>query len=107
VKNYIALVAQAEADGYSLMAVSSSLWLRPFFQTDVGYDPVKDFAPVTLVATSPSVLVVRPGVPVSPGLALAKAISSATALTGNDGFTTSTFTSLASSEIGEKSLATS
>ncbi len=70
------LVAQSEPDGYTLLEVSSSMWLRPFFQKDVGYDPVKDFAPVTVIAISPSDLVTHPSVPaksVKELVALAKA----------------------------------
>jgi len=36
------LVAKAPADGYTLLAVGSVLWLTPFLQDNVGYDPVKE-----------------------------------------------------------------
>ena len=54
------LVAKAPADGYTLLAVGSVLWLTPFLQDNVGYDPVKDFAPITLTARSVNLLVVHP-----------------------------------------------
>ncbi len=52
-------VAQAQPDGYTLLFYSTALWIGPLLQK-MSYDPVKDFAPVTLVSTSPVVLVVHP-----------------------------------------------
>jgi tripartite-type tricarboxylate transporter receptor subunit TctC len=60
------IVAKAPADGYALLLVTSSthaIW--PAIQTDLPYHPVRDFAPVTLVATGPQVMVVHPSLPVS------------------------------------------
>lgn len=54
-------VSRAPADGYTLLAYGSPMWIVPFIQ-DVTYDPVRDFAPITLVLTSPNVLVVHPSV---------------------------------------------
>ncbi|HKA41231.1 MAG TPA: tripartite tricarboxylate transporter substrate binding protein [Burkholderiales bacterium] len=71
-----AIVAKAPPDGYTLLAYGVSLWMAPFLQNDIPYDPVRDFAPVTLVASSPGVLVVYPGVPAKSAkelIALAKA----------------------------------
>ena len=56
-------VARAPADGYTLMVVSTGFVVNPSLYAKVPYDPVKDFAPVTLVAASPNVLVVNPSVP--------------------------------------------
>jgi tripartite-type tricarboxylate transporter receptor subunit TctC len=57
-------VAQAAPDGYTLlMGSTSTLSINPFFQ-QVGYDPLKDFTPITLVAFVPHVLVVNPSLPV-------------------------------------------
>ena len=56
------LVAKAPADGYTLLAVGSVLWLTPFLQDSVGYDPVKDFSPVSITARSVNLLVVHPSV---------------------------------------------
>jgi tripartite-type tricarboxylate transporter receptor subunit TctC len=49
-------VARATPDGYTIMA-------NPSLYAKVPYDPVKDFAAVTLVAASPNVVVVNPQVP--------------------------------------------
>ena len=57
-------VARAPADGYTIMVVSTGFVVNPSLYAKVPYDPVKDFAPVTLVAASPNVLVVNPAVPV-------------------------------------------
>jgi tripartite-type tricarboxylate transporter receptor subunit TctC len=70
------IVAKAPPDGYTLLAYGVSLWIAPLLQDDIPYDPVGDFAPVTLVANSPGVLVVYPGLPVKSAgelIALAKA----------------------------------
>ena len=56
-------VAQAPADGYTLLSFGNALWLAPFLQKNVPYDPVKDFAPITLAVTAPNILVVHPAVP--------------------------------------------
>jgi tripartite-type tricarboxylate transporter receptor subunit TctC len=70
------LVAKSPADGYTLLAVGSVLWLTPFLQDNVSYDPVKDFAPITVTARSVNLLVVHPSLPagtVKALIALAKA----------------------------------
>ena len=56
-------VARAPADGYTVMVVSTGFVVNPSLYAKVPYDPVKDFAPVTLVAASPNVVVVNPSVP--------------------------------------------
>src|SRR5882757_2019340 len=56
-------VARATADGYTLMAVSTGFVVNPSLYAKVPYDAVRDFAPVTLVAVSPNVVVVNPQVP--------------------------------------------
>jgi tripartite-type tricarboxylate transporter receptor subunit TctC len=56
-------VARSPADGYTLLSYGSPLWLLPFMR-EVRYDPVKDFAPITLAADSPNLLVVHPSLPV-------------------------------------------
>jgi tripartite-type tricarboxylate transporter receptor subunit TctC len=58
-----AQVAKAPADGYTLLVVSTGFIVNPSLYAKVPYDPVKEFAPVTLVAASPNVLVVNPDVP--------------------------------------------
>jgi tripartite-type tricarboxylate transporter receptor subunit TctC len=54
-------VAKATPDGYTLVTATPSLAINPFVQKDVAYDPIKDFEPIALVATSPIVLVVPKG----------------------------------------------
>jgi tripartite-type tricarboxylate transporter receptor subunit TctC len=57
-------VAQAPADGYTLMlGTVASLATNVSLHTKLPYDPLKDFAPVSLVATQQLVLVVNPSVP--------------------------------------------
>jgi tripartite-type tricarboxylate transporter receptor subunit TctC len=56
------IVAKAPPDGYTLLAIGSVLWLTPFLQDTVGYDPVKDFAPVSITARSVNILVVHPSI---------------------------------------------
>lgn len=57
------IAAKSPADGYTLIIDGSPLWLLPLFRT-VTWDPIKDFAPLTLAVSSPSMLVVHPSVPV-------------------------------------------
>jgi len=56
-------VARAAADGYTIMVISTGFVVNPSLYARVPYDPIKDFAPVTLVAASPNVVVVNPSVP--------------------------------------------
>jgi len=56
-------VARAAPDGYTIMVVSTGFVVNPSLYAKVPYDAVKDFAPVTLVAASPNVVVVNPSVP--------------------------------------------
>jgi tripartite-type tricarboxylate transporter receptor subunit TctC len=56
-----ALAARAEPDGYTfLFTIQGPLVTAPMLKKALAYDPVRDLAPVTLVATSPNVLVVDP-----------------------------------------------
>jgi tripartite-type tricarboxylate transporter receptor subunit TctC len=70
-------VARALPDGYTMgLANTSTHAVAPSFSTKLGYDPLRDFAPVSMLASSPFVLSVYPGLPVhSVGelIALAKA----------------------------------
>ena len=57
-------VATAAPDGYTLVFGNNGpSAIVPLLQRDVGYDPVKDFAPVSLVSIAPLVLVLHPSVP--------------------------------------------
>jgi len=58
-----AAAAKAPADGYTLVMVSTGFVVNPSLYAKVPYDPIKDFAPVTLVAASPNVMVINPSVP--------------------------------------------
>ena len=54
-------VAKADPDGYTfLFTIQGPLVTAPLLSANLNYDPLKDLAPVTLVATSPNVLVVDP-----------------------------------------------
>lgn len=55
-------VARATPDGYTIMVVSTGFVVNPSLYAKVPYDAAKDFAPVTLVAVSPNVVVVNPSV---------------------------------------------
>jgi tripartite-type tricarboxylate transporter receptor subunit TctC len=57
-----AAVAGSPPDGYTLLVASTGLVVNPSLFAKVGYDPVKDFAPISLVAVSPNVLTVHPSV---------------------------------------------
>src|SRR5262249_57744334 len=58
------LAAKAAPDGYTLfLAGVGSHVVNPNVHAKLAYDPVKDFAPVTLIASAPSVLAVNPAVP--------------------------------------------
>jgi len=60
------LVARANGDGYTLlMATSTTLAINKSLYTKLPYDPVKDFAPIALVASVPFALIVNPELPVN------------------------------------------
>ena len=55
--------ARAAPDGYTIVVVSTGFIINPSMYSKIGYDPVKDFAPISLVAASPNVVTVHPSVP--------------------------------------------
>jgi tripartite-type tricarboxylate transporter receptor subunit TctC len=58
------MVANSAPDGYTLgLGYTGTLAVGPSLYTSSGYDPRKDFAPIGLIGTAPSVLVVHPSVP--------------------------------------------
>ena len=61
-----AYVAQAKPDGYVLfMATLASHGINPaLYKTGLGYDPVKSFEPISMVAAIPMLLVVNPKLPI-------------------------------------------
>ncbi|MCX7197769.1 MAG: tripartite tricarboxylate transporter substrate-binding protein, partial [Proteobacteria bacterium] len=59
------VAARAPADGYTLMTGSvSTHTIAPHLYPKLAYDPLKDFVPITEVATTPNVLVVNTALPV-------------------------------------------
>lgn len=60
------LVAKAPPDGYTLvLGFSGAIAINISLYSRLPYDPVKDFAPITLVAESPQLIVAHPSVPVT------------------------------------------
>jgi len=55
-----AAVAKAAPDGYTLLLTTSGLMSNPSLYKNTGFDPVKDFAPVTVVGNSATVVVRHP-----------------------------------------------
>jgi len=51
------MVARSPADGYTLIIVANGMAVNPALYGRLNYDPVKDFAPVSLLAVVPNVLV--------------------------------------------------
>ena len=69
-------VAKAAPDGHTMLVSSSIHVIVPSLFSRMNYDPIRDFTPVTVVSTSPLVLVVTPALPaknVKEFIALAKA----------------------------------
>jgi len=58
------LCAKSPADGYTICMISIAQSISPSIYTKLGFDPVRDFSHVTLLATLPSLLVVHPSLPV-------------------------------------------
>ena len=70
------IAARAAPDGYTLMLLTSSHILNPFLYARVNYDPMKDFAPISMITRIPSLMVVPPSSPAKSAaefVALAKA----------------------------------
>jgi tripartite-type tricarboxylate transporter receptor subunit TctC len=69
------IAARAEPNGYTLLLGSTNFTVLPDM-TKVNYDPIKDFVPISLMATSMNILLVHPSVPAKSTkelIALAKA----------------------------------
>ncbi len=99
---------KAAPDGYTLLAVANTFAMVPSIVANPGYDPLKDFAGITLTCLVPQVLVVNPALPVRTVkqlIALAKArsgeISYATSGPGGTGHMA---TELFSRQVGVKLL---
>ncbi|WP_426954083.1 tripartite tricarboxylate transporter substrate-binding protein [Muricoccus radiodurans] len=80
------LVAQAAPDGYTLLYTSSSVAIGPSLQPGLGFDPLRDLAPVSLVTDVATTLVVRPDAPMG---SIADLVSRAKASPGSLSYGTS------------------
>ena len=58
------LVAKASPDGYTLLAHSSTFFAAPLISNNAGYDPVKDFSPISLTCKVPMFVMINPALPV-------------------------------------------
>ena len=70
------IVARATPDGHTLLTVAASFTINPSLHSKLPFDPIRDFAPITRLATLPHILVVHPTVQaktVKDLIALAKA----------------------------------
>lgn len=70
------LVAKAAPDGYTLLVVASSITINPSLHPNLGFDPLRDLAPITQLSAFPNMLTVHPALPVKTVadlIALAKA----------------------------------
>ncbi len=60
-----AAAAKSEPDGHTLVMVTITVAITPHLTTNAGYDPLTDLSPITLVASSPHILIVNPGLSVA------------------------------------------
>ncbi len=102
------LAAKSAPDGYTLLAMANTFAMVPAIVSNPGYDPLKDFAGVTLTCLVPQVLVVNPALPVKTVkelIALAKARpGELTYATSGPGGTGHMATELLSRQVGVKML---
>jgi tripartite-type tricarboxylate transporter receptor subunit TctC len=66
--------ASSTNDGYSILMTSSSFVINPSLHAQTPYDPIKDFEPISIAASSPNVVVVSPNVAAKNMQELAEAI---------------------------------
>lgn len=57
------IVAKALPDGYTLLCISSTHTMIPGLFRDLPFDAIRDFAPITMLALAPNLLVVHPSIP--------------------------------------------
>lgn len=74
--NGIEIVTNAAPDGYTLLGVAASFTINPALHKKLPFDAIRDFSPITQLATLPHILIVHPSLPVTSVtdlIALAKA----------------------------------
>ena len=59
----IEAAARASADGYTLLMAPAAFATNPAFFPNLSWDPIRDFAPISMVATVPIIVVVHPSLP--------------------------------------------
>jgi tripartite-type tricarboxylate transporter receptor subunit TctC len=59
----IGVAAKSPPDGYTIVLATASIAVSPSLYSNLGYDPVRDLAPVARLTTIPNVLLVHPSVP--------------------------------------------
>src|SRR6185295_14474824 len=57
------MAARAVPDGYTFVLVAAGVAINPSLYREVRFDPVRDFAPITLGISVPNILIVHPSVP--------------------------------------------
>ncbi len=55
-------VAKSAPDGYTLLIIAASLTITPALQSNLPFDPVRDFAPITQIVDLPHIVTVHPNV---------------------------------------------
>jgi tripartite-type tricarboxylate transporter receptor subunit TctC len=58
------IAAKATPDGYTLLIYGSNIWLMQYLRDNLPWDPLRDFAPITVAVDLPNILVVHPSLPV-------------------------------------------
>lgn len=61
--NGLEIVVHAAPDGHTLLAVAGSFTINPALHRKLPFDPIRDFTPVSQLATLPHILIVHPSVP--------------------------------------------